>query len=113
MGVFDKVELEWKGEKFVVPEGGVLRLIAAIEEHVTLHELTRERGVPLSRLAMAYAAALHHAGAKNVNVDEVYGALFQTDESGTPAAAIQTTIQGLLMMMIPPSSMQKDADTGK
>ena len=101
MSIFEPVTLTWKGKEYTIEADRVMRLIAKLEEHVTLAELFSGRP-PQAKLSMAYAEALRYAGA-SVTAEDVYGALFQSDE-GAEYAAIT---QGVLMMMIPPSALQE------
>ena len=100
-GIFEPVHLTWKGHEYTVAADRVMRLIATLEEHVTLADLLSGRP-PHARLAMAYADALRYAGAK-VSEEEVYEALFQGEEGSRYTAVIQ----GVLMMMIPPSAVRE------
>lgn len=107
--VFEDIKLEWRGEPYVIPANRVLGAIARVEEFFTLGELTRDardrNSVPMSKLASAYGAVLRYAGASVTN-EEVYEELFQK----TSAPLITSAIQGLLMMMIPPSALRREAE---
>jgi hypothetical protein len=106
MSVFQDVTLTWKGSDYTVPANQVMRLIAKVEDIITLQDLSKEGGPKLSRLSEAYMMALSVAGCK-VQHDEVYAAMF--GDGG--ADAISASVNGLLMMMLPPESYQPD--TGK
>lgn len=112
MSIFQDVTLAWKGAEYVVKASDVMRLIAKVENEVSIGELTREQGPPLSKLAMGYAVALNHAGAPATH-EEVYESLFQQSQSG--GNAIVDAVSGLLMMMMPPSTYQpqETAKAGK
>jgi len=106
MAVFEDVILEWEGEKKTVPANDVMRLLAKVEDCITLHEMQafRERGTaPLVRVAMAYAAALRHAGF-DVTDDGVYARLLSASAGDKGAMAIRV-IQSLSSMMIPPADL--------
>jgi hypothetical protein len=100
--VFEKIELTWKGETYVIPPNRVLRAIAKIEECISSADLAKGEHVPFSKAAMAYAAVLRYAGAK-VTDDEVYEALW--DNNG--AAGASNVVIALWMMMIPPAQRRK------
>lgn len=105
MAVFDDVVIEWDGKKYTVPADDIMRLIAKVEDVITLHELFTyaEKGTaPTAKLAMAYATALRHVGVK-VRDDEVYKKIFGAADSATSAQAV---INALLMMMVPPSDLE-------
>ena len=107
MSVFNDVTLGYKGEEYTVKSSEILRLIAKIEGEISISELTREQGPPLSKLALAYTVALQHAGAKAQH-DEVYEQLFM----GDGASLVSEAVTGLLTMMLPPSTYQP-AETKK
>ena len=105
MSIFDDVVLEWAGKEYTVPEGRVMRLIAKIEDVVTLHEIHQyaERGTaPLGKMSMAYATALNVAGCR-VTDAEVYKRIMSSASEG---AGAQQILMGLLQMMIPPEDLQ-------
>ena len=104
MSVFQDVELTWKGAQHTVPANRVMGLICEIEEHITLAELLSEKGAPMGRLAKAYAAALKYAGAP-ATPELVYESLFKDSHQNIPEA-----VNGLLSMMLPPSTLQTAAD---
>lgn len=100
MNIFDTVTLSWKGADYEIAPDKIMGLIARIEEIVTLSEIhgaAQKGGMPLAKLAMAYASALQYAGCK-VSDAEVYQGFFAAGESTIPVA-----IQSLLMMMVPPT----------
>ena len=103
MSLFQPIELVWKGEVYKVKANEVMKLIAIIESHITFNALY-SGSPPLSSIAFAYAAALRYAGA-DVEDDEVYCSLFGGDGIG-----IQSTIQNLSLMMIPPSAVMERMD---
>lgn len=101
MQIFDPVTLTWKGTDYEVAPDRIMGLIARIEEVVTLSEIhaaAQKNGMPLAKLAMAYASALQYAGAKATDA-EVYATFFGADGSKT----IPTAVQSLLLMMVPPA----------
>lgn len=107
MSVFKDVTLFYKGDEFTVKSDEILRLIAKVEGEISIQELTRSEGPPLSKLALAYTVALQYAGAK-ANHDEVYHGLF----SGESGSNVSQALTGLLLMMLPPSTYQP-AETAK
>jgi hypothetical protein len=103
MGIFKDVTLTWDGEDYTVPASGVMRLIAKIEDIITLQELHDPTGIKLSRVSEAYAVALGVAGCK-VSIEDVYGWLLSEDAE----AVIPAAVNGLMMMMVPPVEYQPD-----
>ena len=80
-----------------------MRVIAIVENHITLADLQRfaeENSVPLARVSMAYGAVLRFAGAK-ARDDEVYASLFKSAEMGKRVAR---AISDLLLLMVPPEA---------
>src|SRR5262245_53091087 len=98
MAVFEAIELEWKGKTYTIPPKRVLEAIAAMEDHITLAQLSSFGEQPqLAKLSRAFAAALRVARA-NVDPDEVYEALFSDARTGIAESALK-----LMLMMLPPS----------
>lgn len=120
MAVFDDVILEWDGKQKTVPAQGVMRMLAKIEDHLTLHEMQTyfSRGTaPMVRVSSAYAAALQHAGFQ-VSDDEVYARLMSAGAEDDGALAL-SVIENLQTMMVPPADLdvkkpaKQDAAPGK
>lgn len=109
MSIFQDVEISWNGENYKVEHTKVMRLIAVIEDHVRIGDLVNEAGPKLSKLAMAYAAALRFAGAR-VGDEEVYETFF--DGGKGPEKALELS-SGLLMLMMPPASLKQNGDAKK
>ena len=103
MAIFEDISLTFGGDEFTIKGNQVMKLIAQIEDVISLQELTSQPN--LSKLAEAYALAINYAGGK-VMIDEVYASLFG---DGGPEN-IQSSITNLIMMMIPPSSYQPDEE---
>lgn len=99
---FEPIELAWGGNTYTIPANRVLRVIAKIEEHVTISDLANGVAIPFAKSAMAYAAVLRFAGAR-VTDDEVYAALWE--EGGQ--ADVTKVLIGLLSIMLPPSQRKK------
>lgn len=98
--MFDSIGLGWKGKTYTIPPRKVIEAIAIVEEVITLQELTeyaRRGSAPVARLSRAYARVLDFAGCK-VDASEVYEEMFD----GAASQTITTSINALLMMMIPP-----------
>lgn len=111
MAVFEEVKFKWRDREYTVPQGQVLRCIAAVEgTGVTLGQLIVDAGgaqLPLARLSQAVGVALRFAGAP-VTDDDVYDALFGDPAKLTAQAiAMAVTLQGL---MIPPARMREAAE---
>lgn len=111
MSGFDKVELKWKGQSYTIESNRVLRLIARIEEVVTIDELVKyaaRQTAPMAKLAMAYGAALRYAGVE-VTDEEVFESIFVSNSG----ASITAAITGLLSLMIPKSAQAQAAKTSE
>ena len=109
--IFKEVRLHWGDAEHVIASSEVMRVIAIIENHITLGDLSRWAGtnsVPLGRLAMAYGSVLRFAGVK-VSDPEVYASFFKSAEM---ADRVARSIGELLMLMIPPDAA-KAAEEGK
>lgn len=107
MSGFDKIDLKWKGQTYAVEPHRVLRLIARVEEVVTVDELVKyaNRGTaPMAKLSMAYGAALRYAGVK-VTDEEIFESVF----TGNNSEAVGVAITGLLSLMIPKSARAQPA----
>jgi len=113
MAIFEDIELEWEGEKYTIKgDDAVMRVLAAVEEHVTFMELQQGSAngkVPLAKLATAYAVVLRFAGCR-ISPAEVYNGMWK---DGNMMAKIQEAITGLLSMMIPSSVMSQADPEGK
>jgi hypothetical protein len=109
--IFSEVKLQWGGADYIVPPNDVMRVIAIIENHISLGDLerwSRTNSVPLGRLSMAYGAVLRFAGAR-VSDPEIYASMFKSGEMGE---RIARAIGDLLLLMIPPDAA-KEAAAGK
>jgi hypothetical protein len=106
MSVFEDVTLEWEGKSKTVPHNDVMRMLAKVEDQLTLHEmqLFRQRGTaPLIRVSMAYACALRHAGFE-VSDDEVYKRIMDSS-SGDQGQLALMIVSSLQSMMVPPANL--------
>lgn len=110
MDGFQDVTLSWQGVEYVVPANDQMRLIAVIEDALmdstgtpAVAVLSRRGGPSQSRLSVAYAAALRHAGAK-VSDQEVYLTLQAdiADQNLEIQTKIQVATLGLLAILSPP-----------
>lgn len=108
MSIFEDVVFGFKGKEYKVKANKIMRLIAMVEDIVSLQDLSSGK-IKLSRLAEAYAACLTYAGAE-VEIDEVYESLF----GAGGAESVQGSVTSLVMLMLPPSSYHPpEADTKK
>lgn len=98
MAIFQDVNLVFKGDEYTIPSNKIMKLIAIVEDIVTLQDLTTGK-VKLSKLSEAYAAAINYAGGK-VEVEDVYASLF--GDGG--AESVSGSITSLIMLMLPPDS---------
>jgi len=106
--MFEPIEIKYKDQTLTVPANKVLGLIASIEQHVNIVQLSDPASLSYVALARAYAAAIWYAGGK-ANVEEVYALLFE--EGG--ASSVQSAITSLTMMMVPPSAIKQAEDSGE
>lgn len=113
--IFKPVTLKWRGTDYVIEPTRVMRAIAIVEDYVTLHELavmTEERHtIKTSRIAMAYAALLQYAGAKDATEETVYLGMFRGNENSQQLVA--SSITGLLTMLIPHTLEEGQSATGE
>ena len=109
MSLFKPVTLTWKGEDYTVSADQIMQMIAKVEDILTLPELMNPKGRPLAKISMAYGAALRHAGAR-VTDEEIYSAMFT---AGEQAGAAASAVQGLLIMMVPPSAVEQPEKKAK
>lgn len=112
--MFEPLIINWKGAEYRVEPDNVLRLIATVEDELTLAEISAfsvtRKTVPMAKLALAYGKILRYAGAP-ADDQEVYKSLMQGG-----AEAIQSVTVTLLAMMAPPDSLSKpegDVSPGK
>lgn len=101
MSIFQDITLTWKGKEYVIKGNNVLRLIAQIEDVITLQELLKfaQKGAaPVAKISSAFTLALRYAGVK-VSDEEVYASCF-----GAQHAAKNATLT-LLTMMTPPDDL--------
>lgn len=67
-----KIVLEWKGEKYVIPENRVFEAVDDMENHVTLGSIAQDaQALRMGRLARAFSVLLEHAGAPDCSPQEV------------------------------------------
>lgn len=105
MSIFKDVTLTWAGAEYLVQAEKVMRLIAIVEDIITLEELVASSGRKRSKISEAYGAALRYAGAK-VTDEDVYASLFYVDSAEHTVNAVN----GLLMMMVPPKAVAQQEE---
>lgn len=111
MSIFESVTLTWQGKEYQVPPNRLLRLIAAVEDKITLSQIVdmAARGqMKFAQVAEAYAAALLVAGVKPSGPADLFGlevhaALFDGKEA---IARWAETVDKLVRLMTPPESIQ-------
>lgn len=112
MSLFQPYTIHWAGRDHVIPADRIMRAIAVVEEHVTLHELMdvmgQRRTVKMVTMAQAYGALLRFVGVE-ITDEEVYVAFFA---GGDGAELMFSAVRGLQMLMIPPQPA-KGAPEGK
>lgn len=108
---FEDITVRWKGADYTLKARGIMPLVASIEDIISgtsgvpaVAILMGQNGGPtVSRVSMAFAAMLRHAGAK-VSDDEVYlsvqGELL--DGSGEALSAMSQACNLLLAIVSPP-----------
>lgn len=112
MRAFEDYVIGWEGKDYTIPANQLLPVIAAVEEHVTLHELfqaSARNRVPLARLSQAYGAILRFAGV-NIPDDQIYQRMFN---GGNLQDKMMDAVNGLLGLMIPPKQEVKAQQPGK
>lgn len=110
MGIFNELNLTWKGTDYTVPADNILRLIAKVEDVITLNELysySQKGAAPLAKLATAFGIILRYAGCK-VSDDEIYKTIVNGE---TNAATVAT--HTILGMMLPPVDLIEGNESGK
>ena len=120
---FEDVTLTWQGKDYVVPANRQMMLIAKIEDALggeagdqAIAVLFRRNGVPHSRMAAAYGAALRYAGA-SVTDEEVYISIhadIATQSRDAVAALVHRMLMGLVAIISPPTAKAiAEHDAGK
>lgn len=100
--MFQPIKFAFKGTEYLIPPNRVLRAVAVVEAHVTMHELSiymARQTAPSAKVAMAYAALVNFAGGA-VTDDEVFESLFdpQTKEN------VMTLVSLLITVLVPPKA---------
>ena len=119
---FEDVTISWKGKAYTIPAAKQLMLVCKIEDALTqgsggsaVVALTQNGGPSHARLAMAFGAALRHAGA-DVSDDEVYLSIMSdfADGNAEVAGVVQGAVLALLAIVAPPvySAISDDLDGG-
>lgn len=115
MSIFESFSFEWEGRKHVIPASSIMRAIAVVEQHVTLHEIVtmmnERKTVRMVQLSAAYAALLRFVG-EDVTDEQVYAGFF-AGEAG--ADTMVAGLMGLQKLMVPPSTYKgvEDAPSKK
>jgi hypothetical protein len=108
MAIFEDIELTWEGTPYTIRgDDHVMRVLAAVEDHLTFMELERGRAsnrIPLAKLSAAYSVVLRYAGCR-VSAAEVYKGMWA---DGQTVAAISEAVSSLLELMLP-QSIRADA----
>lgn len=103
--IFEPVKLTWKGRDYVIPPEQVLKLLAMVEDVITLGELSTymlSGRTPLAKLSKAWGIALRYAGAQLTD-EEIYGELFS--DADMQGKALAATF-GLQALMVPPAHLR-------
>lgn len=108
MAIFDDIEFEWEGVPYTLAgDSKIMKVLAAVEDHITISELITQQqsgNVPLAKLSAAYATMLRFAGAR-VSDAEVYRGMWQ---GMADSSSIATAITALLAIMVPPGTMDEE-----
>lgn len=113
MAVFEEVALKWGGREYKIAPDSIMRLLAQIEEVVTMADLYRystQGRPPLAKLSTAFGMALRHAGAQ-VSDEEVYAGMFEGGGKDVQMRVFNS-VQTLLALMIPPSALAASVEEG-
>lgn len=111
--MFEEVRLKWKEKEYVIPENRVMRLIAKVEDVITLAELinySERNTTPVAKVASAYGVMLRFAGAR-VEDEEIYSQFYDAG-----AETIIESTFALLAIMSPKNLTKREesnADLGK
>lgn len=113
MAIFEPIRLEWSGKQYTIPPDQVLRTIAAVEDFITLGDLSDPRRPPLAKISRAFGFMLRAAGA-TVTDEEVYSDLFAKGSQDLHNQVINAVFS-LQVLMIPPEHLRskKAPDEGK
>lgn len=107
---FQEVKFEWRGETYTVPAEGQLMLVAKIEAAIrsatgmpTVPVLLQEGGPDPACLAMAFGAAIRHAGG-NATDAEIYLSMQEgfAEADVTEALRVNDYVLALLSIVSPP-----------
>ena len=108
MAIFDDIELEWNGVPYTLSgDDQIMKVLAAVEDHITIAELSRgqqDGKVPLAKLSGAYHVMLRAAGCHGVKVADVYNGMWK---GGFNQKKVQEAILSLLAIMVPPDAVGK------
>lgn len=97
--VFEPVNFTWEGVDYTIPSTSIMRLIAGVEDIITLQEMAQAAStgkVKIAKIAQAFGFCLRFAGAK-VEDEDVYKSMFNVTDQQRAISAVRT----LLLMMIP------------
>ena len=100
MSVFQDITFEFKDKEYTVKSNAVFRLIAQIDEIVTLSELLsqdKEAYVSPIKICEAFACCIRYAGG-TAKAEDVYGELFGDNPLNPRDVIVQ-----LQMFVVPPS----------
>lgn len=95
------IEIQWEGSTYRIPERDTFKVMADVEDHLTLSDLHAMQKRPnFSRLALAFSAVLSHAGVNEEprTIRQKLMRAFTNGEGGQSQAAIQTIM--LLMRLL-------------
>ncbi len=108
MAIFDDITLEWEGVPYkLAGDQKIMKVLAAVEDHITISELITQQqsgNVPLAKLSAAYAVMLRFAGAR-ISDAEVYRGMWQ---GMADSSSIATAVSALLAIMVPPGTMDEE-----
>ena len=104
--VFEPIEIIWDEKKYEIPSNEVMGLIERIEDRISFADLARP-DFKFSRLASAWGTVLRYVGVV-ITDEQIYKDMLK----GATLKEVQTAINALLMIMIPPEDVQKKTKPG-
>lgn len=113
--IFEEVTLKWRGAEYKVPPERCMRLAYIVEmglrqdSNISVFELVSNP--PVTALAMAYAAALRHAGAAVTDEDVYLDLVKSVTSDGDVALEIRDLISTIISMVLPPKAIRGEEPT--
>lgn len=112
MSVFQDIQLSWNGKEHVIPAGELLRLIARLEDVLSIGDFVKAEmngKIPFAKVAICYGMALRQCGVK-VTDEEVYRGMFGANGAELMRLG-RTAYYALMGMMVPPEALRSSGAT--